>query len=142
MSARQTQPMAVEWSDRALRTVIAHFARGRRTKYHNRETVVDGHRFASRREAARYGELRLLERAGQIAGLELQPAFVLHAPKLNSDGELVRLVSIGKYLADFRYRDLISGLEVVEDAKGVRTPVYRLKSKLIAVEYGITIREV
>jgi uncharacterized protein DUF1064 len=113
----------------------------RQSKYHNLETVVDGQVFDSQREATRYRELRLLERAGAIAGLELQPAYVLHAPVLSAAGELVGLKAIGKYIADFKYRELASGLDVVEDSKGVRTPVYRLKKKIIAIEYGIQIRE-
>jgi uncharacterized protein DUF1064 len=130
----------MSWAD--LQRILAeHKHRIRPSKYHNLETVVDGHRFDSRHEATRYRELRLLERAGQIADLELQPAYVLHAPRINAAGELTGLVPIGKYIADFRYRDVASGLEVVEDAKGVRTPVYKLKSKIIAVEYGIQIRE-
>jgi hypothetical protein len=128
------------WAD-LLRFTAENRHRIRRSKYHNLETVVDGHVFDSRREANRYRELRVLERAGEIADLELQPPYVLHAPKLNAAGELVGLVAIGKYIADFRYHDVASGLEVVEDAKGVRTPVYRLKAKIIAVEYGIQIRE-
>jgi hypothetical protein len=117
-------------------------ARGRRSKYGNTLTIVDGHAFASFREADRYRELRLLERAGTIRDLELQPAYVLHAPRLGADGELVGLVPIAKYIADFRYVDVASGLDVVEDSKGVQTPVYRLKRKLIAIEYGIHVREV
>jgi Protein of unknown function (DUF1064) len=128
----------MSWAD-LLRVTAEN--KHRRSKYRNLETVVDGHAFDSRREAARYRELRLLERAGEIAGLELQPAYVLHAPVLSAAGELVGLKAIGKYIADFKYRELASGLDVVEDSKGVRTPVYRLKKKIIAVEYGITIRE-
>jgi hypothetical protein len=128
----------MSWAD-LLRVTAEN--KHRRSKYRNLETVVDGHVFDSRREAARYRELRLLERAGEIAGLELQPAYVLHAPVLNAAGALVGLKAIGKYIADFKYRELASGLDVVEDSKGVRTPVYRLKKKIIAIEYGIQIRE-
>jgi hypothetical protein len=130
----------MSWAD-LLRVTAANKHRIRRSKYRNLETVVDGHAFDSRREATRYRELRLLERAGEIAGLELQPAYVLHAPVLNAAGELVGLKAIGKYIADFKYREVASGLDIVEDSKGVRTPVYRLKKKIIAIEYGIQIRE-
>ena len=101
-------------------------------KYRAVRTVVDGRTFASKREARRYGELRLMERAGNIGQLELQPVYVLHAP----GGQV-----IGKYVADFRYVDA-GGDETVEDAKGVRTPLYRWKKKHAEAEYGITIFEV
>jgi hypothetical protein len=102
----------------------------RRHKYGARRTVVDGVTFPSRREARRYGELKVLERAGRITGLELQPRFRL----------VVNGRHVGDYLADFRYVE--GGRSVVEDAKGVRTPVYRLKKKLVLALYGIQIREV
>ena len=110
-------------------------------KYHAMPTHVDGQRFASRREARRYGELRLQERAGEISNLELQPEYVLHAPVLNAAGEVIGLRIIGSYFGDFRYRDR-AGAIVVEDAKGVRTPLYRWKRKMVDAEYGIRILEV
>jgi hypothetical protein len=106
-------------------------ARPRRNKFGAIPTVVDGRRFDSRREAARYAELRILERAGQISGLECQPSFPL----------VVGTVKIGTYRADFRYRDA-AGSEITEDVKGVRTAVYRLKAKLMLAIYGIAIREI
>jgi hypothetical protein len=104
----------------------------RRHKYGARRTVVGGIAFASAREARRYGELKILERAGRITGLELQPRFRL----------VVNGRHVGDYLADFRYVE--GGRSVVEDVKSppTRTPVYRLKRKLMAALYGIEIREV
>ena len=102
----------------------------RRAKYGAVPTVVDGVRFASKREAARYRELRLLERAGEIARLELQPRY-----PLSVSGE-----TIGSYVADFRY--VRAGVEVVEDVKGVKTPMYRWKKKHLRAEYGVEIEEV
>jgi hypothetical protein len=110
-------------------------------KYHAIPTHVDGHRFASRREARRYGELRLQARAGAIRDLELQPAYVLHAPVVNPAGAVIGLRRIGSYIGDFRYRNR-AGAVVVEDAKGVRTPLYRWKCKMVDAEYGIQIQEV
>ena len=110
----------------------------RMPKYRNQPTVVDGVRFASKREARRYAELRLLEAAGQIRELELQPKFPLYAPtRGSSKPELV-----GTYIADFRYREGPRGLLVVEDAKGVRTAIYRWKKRHVLIQYGIAIREV
>ena len=99
-------------------------------KYHARKTEVDGIVFDSKREAARYSELKLLQAAGEIRDLELQPEYELAVA-----GRVV-----GKYIADFRYMD--GGRVVVEDAKGVRTDVYRLKKKMVEAIYGIKILEV
>lgn len=107
----------------------------RRPKYGNRKTVVDGITFDSAREAKRYGELLLLYKAGEIGEPALQPEFKI----------VVNGVEICKYRADFSYRVLDPPYHlriVVEDVKGVRTPVYRLKKKLVEALYGIQIREV
>ena len=104
----------------------------RRNKYNAKRTTVDGISFASKAEAKRYSELKLLEAAGEISGLECQPKFTF----------CVNDKPAFFYKADFRYRDQ-SGAHVVEDVKGVRTPVYRLKKKLIELAYPeITIVEV
>ena len=103
-------------------------------KYGAKPTEVDGIRFASMKEAKRYQELKLLERAGEITALGLQPAYDLVA------GE-DRTV-IGVYRADFIYFDVRRKTTVVEDVKGFRTPVYRLKKKFVEAQYGITVREV
>lgn len=102
-------------------------------KYGAKKAVVDGISFDSRREARRYQQLRLLERAGQIRDLELQPVYRLHAL---GGGE------IAKYVADFKYVEVSTGRTVLEDAKGHPTRVYRLKRKWLLAEYGISVREV
>lgn len=95
--------------------------------------IVDGIRFASRREARRYRQLRLLEAAGVIARLELQPEF-----RCEVNGRLVC-----KYFADFRYFDHDRDEVVIEDVKGVRTDVYRLKKRLVEALYpGVEIEEI
>lgn len=100
-----------------------------RQKYGAQPVTIDGLRFASKREAARYLDLRYDEKRGKISGLELQVRYPL----------VVGDVKIADYLADFRYtRD---GEVIVEDVKGVRTPVYRLKKKLLKALYGIEILE-
>ena len=101
-------------------------------KYHAKPTFVDGRRFASRKEAGRYCELRLLERAGQIRDLQTQVPFEL-IPKTRY-GRAVR------YVADFVYWE--GDRKIVEDAKGVRTPVYKLKKRLMAELLSIEITEV
>ena len=100
-------------------------------KYRNRKTVVDGICFDSRKEAARWCELRLLERAGEIEGLQRQVAFEL-IPK-SQHGRAIR------YIADFVYIE--RGRQIIEDVKGVRTEVYKLKKRMMA-EQGKEIREI
>lgn len=100
-------------------------------KYHAQPTTIDNVRFASAREARRYEELRLLERAGAIYSLELQPRYDL----------VVNGAKIGFYKADFRYIDA-DGLQHVEDAKGMRTAVYALKKRIVEALYHFTIEEV
>ena len=103
------------------------------SKYHAMPTYVDNVRFASKAEARRYSELRLLERVGTIADLELQPRFPLVI-----DGHRLCV-----YVADFRYLDE-RGQTVVEDVKGMPggTPLFRLKRKLMLAIYGINVVEV
>ena len=108
-------------------------------KYHNRKVEVDGILFDSAREARRYGELKLLEKGGYISGLQLQVPFELIPNQKNIDGKVVeRKVS---YIADFVYLDR-DGRTVVEDSKGMRTEVYKLKKKLMRYVHGIEIKEV
>lgn len=104
------------------------------TKFGNEPTVVDGMRFASKAEARRYQWLKLAQAAGEIAELECQPRFPLKV-----DGQL-----ICTYIADFRYREVRSGKVVVEDVKSAptRTPVYRLKAKLLKALHGVEVTEV
>lgn len=104
-----------------------------RHKYSARRTVVDGITFPSKREARRYRELALLAAAGDILALELQPAWDLHAPGGRK---------VCTYIADFRYVVAATGETVIEDSKGVRTPIYRLKKKWLLAEHGIAVREV
>jgi hypothetical protein len=94
------------------------------------ERTVDGIVFDSKKESRRYGELRLLESQGLIENLQLQPEYQC----------IVNEKKICKYIGDFKYWE--SGKPVVEDVKGVRTAVYRLKKKLVEALYGITIVEV
>lgn len=101
-------------------------------KYRNKPTTIDGYTFASLREAARYQDLILLQRAGKICDLVLQPVFPI----------VVNEQKIAKYIADFQYKDLATGTIITEDSKGVRTPVYRLKKKLVEALYGIVVVEV
>ena len=95
------------------------------------DRTEDGVVFDSKREKLRYTELKMLVRAGIITKLELQRKYPLQ----------VNGVKLGTYIADFSYLDK-DGREVVEDVKGVRTPVYALKAKLMIAVYGLRVVEV
>lgn len=104
-------------------------------KYHARKETVDGITFDSRREAYRYLALKSMEEDGTIEDLRRQVRYEL-VPAFDVDGNHYRPIY---YVADFTYRK--DGKEVVEDVKGMRTDVYRLKSKLFAKRYGMSIKE-
>lgn len=108
------------------------------SKYNAIKTVVDGVMFDSKREAQRYGELKLLEKAGEISRLHLQPVFVLGVTPRDAPG---KTILVGKYRADFAYTTK-NGDVVVEDVKGVKTAVYCLKKRLVEALYGIMITEI
>src|SRR6185503_16300602 len=112
------------------------------SKYHAKRTQVDGIWFASKKEAQRYADLKRFLKAGMISGLIIQPVYRLFVRPFVSrvEGELIE---VGKYVADFQYDELHAGrwVKIVEDVKGVKTPLYRLKKKFVEAEYGITIRE-
>ena len=107
--------------------------RGKRpSKYHAQPTTIDGIRFDSKLEAARWVQLSLMERAGHISDLRRQVPFIL-IDKSEYGRQIV-------YKADFVYTQ--DGKQIVEDAKGVKTDVYRLKKRMLAERYGIAIKEV
>lgn len=108
-------------------------------KFHAKRTTVDGETFDSKREAARWCELKLLEKAGQIRRLRRQPEFLLTVQP--HGGRQVAIV--GKYRGDFCYDERYGALwlPVVEDVKGVKTAVYKLKKRIVEAIYGIKIRE-
>ena len=126
-----------------------------RSKYKAVKTTIDGITFDSKKEAKRYTELKLLEKAGHITHLELQPEYQI----------TINGAKICKYKADFRYftvraentaRSNITIGEwqpptmagdkegqIVEDVKGFKTPIYRLKKRLVEASYpGTLIKEV
>lgn len=102
------------------------------SKYGNRKTEIDGITFASRKEANRYNELKLLQKAGDIEQLELQPRYTLQEAFKDKKGILHRKI---EYVADFSYGDKTILQWVVEDCKGMQTEVYKLKKKLFLYKY-------
>lgn len=101
-----------------------------KSKYNANRCIIDGIKFDSMKEANRYKELKLLEKAGVISGLELQPRFEL-IPKQIYRGKTIRKAD---YIADFKY--IKDGVLVVEDTKGFRTDLYKLKKKMFLFKYG------
>jgi hypothetical protein len=108
-----------------------------KSKFHNVRTVVGIEAFASKMEAARYGELLLLARAGEIRDLKRQVAFEL-APAVKIGGKLKVAL---RYFADFVYFDARKNQVVVEDAKGALTEVYKIKRHLMKTVHNIEIFE-
>lgn len=106
----------------------------RQHKYKAKPVTIDGIKFPSKREGKRYCELKLLQAAGMIRALELQPRFELHADTGNK---------VGEYIADFRYLEHTQAgwVCVVEDTKGFRTDLYKWKRRHVLAQYGIEIRE-
>ena len=127
------------------------------SKYKSRKITVGGITFDSKREAKRYQELYFQQRAGEISCLELQRRFELipaqyetrerysekTGKKLKDKAVLVERRCC--YVADFVYTDLYTGEKIVEDVKGYRTEVYKIKKKLFEYKYkdeGLTITEI
>ena len=122
-----------------------------RNKYQAIKTVVNGIEFDSRKEARRYQELLLLQRAGVIQDLKMQVKYILIPAQYETferygkngqrlkDGQRV-LEKECSYLADFVYTE--NGKEIVEDKKGVKTKDYIIKRKLMLWIHGIRVKEV
>lgn len=118
-------------------------------KYNAKKTKVDGIVFDSLKEANRYKELRLLQRAGEIAGLEMQYKFEIIPEHREADtigprggrkkGKIIEPARY--YVADFYYMNCETGEWIVEDVKGFKTPEYKLKKALMYDRYRIRIRE-
>lgn len=103
------------------------------TKYKAKAVYACGMRFASKAEFRRYEELKMMERAGLISNLEAQKPYVLI-----DKSKYGRAI---KYIADYVYQE--GGKLVVEDVKSepTKTPLYKLKKRLMAERYGIIIKE-
>ena len=125
-------------------------------KYNAKKIVIDGHEFASNKEAKRYGELSYLLEQGKIKDLEIQKEFLLIPTQREPDiigkrggvkkGKVIE--QSVKYVADFVYTDVETGEMVVEDVKGYRDPAsagivkYILKRKMMLYFHGIRIKEI
>lgn len=122
-------------------------------KYHAKKTTVDGIQFDSKREAQRYLQLKLMVKAGVISNLQRQVKYEL-IPAQYIDGKCVERAL--NYISDFEYDEMVPlrqrtvmadkdakmvSRHIVEDVKGVRTEVYKVKRKMMLHKYGIQIRE-
>lgn len=110
------------------------------SKYKNVKTVVDGITFDSKKEAARYSELKLMEKAGLIQNIGLHPSIELVAHNSSTKAG----IGVGRYVADFMYWDIKRHIIVVEDVKSsaTKTAVYLLKKLLVKACHDIEITEV
>ena len=106
----------------------------KRSKFNNKRVMFDGHVFGSQAELKRYGELKLLQDAGEIEALVVHPRFALH----------VNGKRLGAYVGDFLYFDNEQGARILEDVKSPlsRTPIYLWKRRHMKAEHGIEILEV
>ena len=107
-------------------------------KYGNKPCSVGSEKYRSQREMKRHQDLLLLQKAGEIAGLTREVPFVL-APAVHINGENRKRPAV-RYVADFVY-STSHGAIVVEDAKGMQTPVYRLKKHLMKTLHNIDVQE-
>lgn len=119
-----------------MKTLKKHYMKT--NKYHNKKVEFEGIKFDSKKEALRYRELKRLEVEGLINNLELQKRFEL-LPKFDINGRHVRAIT---YTCDFYYYDTVKKSLIVEDVKGMKTDVYKIKKKMFEYKYQIEIKEV
>lgn len=114
------------------RAPVAAVEQPKRAKYGNEPVVLDGHKFDSKFQAKRYGELKNMQAAGLIDDLRLEPSYALH----------VNGIRIGAIEPDFTF--MRSGELVAEDTKTkvTKTPLYEWKRRHLEIEYGISIVEI
>ena len=121
LAPRAASPTSI--ASTAARTLLQTLLK-KKPKYRNVKVTVDGIEFSSKLEAAEYGRLKLLERAGVITDLVLQPRFPL----------IVNGVKVAVYVADFSHFET-SGCRVITEAKGFKTQAYLIKKRLFSACY-------
>lgn len=110
--------------------------KGPRSKYKAIKTIVDGNTFDSKKEALRYNELKLLQRAGIIKSFSCQPEFILQDGYRRKDGKKIRAI---KYIADFKVEYPDGHIEI-EDSKGMETDVFKIKRKLLEAKHDLILK--
>ena len=134
---------------------MAYYRRKKGNKYGSRKVVIDGETFDSKKEARRWQELKMLERIGEISGLQRQVPFELIPNQYVPTGEFYQRgqkkgqpkMELAErsccYIADFTYwRYGRPDTIIVEDTKGIRTKDYIIKRKLMLYIHGIRINEI
>ena len=121
------------------KTLAEQRRKSTKKKFNNVPTKRNGIKFDSKKEANRFEELMLLQEAGEIADLKLQPQFTLQESYVTTEGERIRAI---RYVADFSYWQ--RGEPVVEDvkSKATATAQYKMKKKLMQERFGISVKEV
>ena len=110
-----------------------------RSKYKNQKVIFDGIEFDSILERNRYLELKLLEKAKEIKDIRRQVIFELQ-PSYKKNNKTIRAIN---YVADFVYYDLKKNKTIIEDTKGFRTEIFKLKKKMFEYKYpDLEIKEV
>lgn len=105
------------------------------SKYGAKKTIVNGISFDSKKEADRFMELFILQKANKIKNLKLQPRYELQE-KFKFNGKTYRAIY---YVADFEYYDIERKATIVEDVKSKFTEkneLFRLKEKMFLKNYG------
>ena len=108
-------------------------------KYKNKKVKANGVKYDSKKEAKRGLELKLMEKAKLISNLELQKRYELQPSYTNNNGKHIRAIY---YIADFVYYDNKQKKYIIEDVKGYRNEVYKLKKKLFEYKYNLVIKEI
>lgn len=110
-----------------------------RNKYNATAVEIDGIKFDSKREAARYQDLKLLQQAGKISDLYFHRRWPLYAYQvanvLNGSPAVLSQKLIGHYESDFDYTDLVTLESVIEDYKGFETDIFKWKWKHMQAQY-------
>lgn len=132
---RFTEKELAEYQQRQSAATFVPDQPKKQSKYRNQKVTIDGITFDSKREGERYRQLSMLESAGKIQYLTLQPVYEL-APAVTIQGKKKQAL---RYVADFRYIE--NGKTVVEDVKGMKTDIYIIKRHLMKHLHGIDILE-
>ena len=127
-------------SEKQFKMFLKNRLDAKENKYHNIKIEYDGIKFASKKELNHFIALKQLEKLGFIKELELQKVFELQPKYINNHGEHIRAIT---YIADFYYYDNKLNKYVVEDTKGFKTDVYKLKKKIFEYVYpNLAIKEI
>lgn len=99
-------------------------------KYRNKKMVLNGRVYDSKKEMLRAIQLKQMEKVGMISDLQEQVRFTLQESFVNNCGKKIREIA---YVADFVYNE--NGKQIVEDCKGIRTDVFKIKHKMFEKRY-------